>query len=421
MVKRYSDQELQAFAQHYDTHGAVKLPGLLEPEVVERILEAMDKAAAHADDDMPTHAMSYGRAPGRMTIRYMWRVNPLIKKFLFQSDLVEAVARIVGSSQLRLWFDLTLIYDSGEPGVGGATSVIDYPDNNSRGKYIALMILTQGSVAGLFAGKIGMNIPGWLEAAQFSPAAANRSAFWFVAALAMLGVGFAWWGITYDRQRSGGRGRVERGGGAAGRIRQSRRGFPTRAGQSYVSRHSIRRLRSSQRFPDRGLVSVALGRGHRRQAGYRTRRGTRPGRRLFFLLSMATVVMPVLSGFIADRTPRMKFLMVALAFAAIAYSSTMLIADVFGAGAWIVVGLIGLSEGLIVVGAQSVLGEEAPAHLRGSSIVVFTLAGMFGVLLVSLVGGFEFDKIHPSAPFVLVGLLNLTALIFAMRSTDSPR
>ena len=132
-----------------------------------------------------------------------------------------------------------------------------------------------------------------------------------------------------------------------------------------------------------------------------------------FLLSIAGVIMPVVSGFVADRAPRINFLMAALAFAAIAYSATALIGDIFGWGAWTVVALIGLAEGTITVGAQSMLGEEAPPHLRGSSIGMFTLAGLIGVVLVSLAGGFAFDAIHPSAPFVLVGALNLIALVFA--------
>jgi ectoine hydroxylase-related dioxygenase (phytanoyl-CoA dioxygenase family) len=118
MAKRYTDEELQEFTDYYDAHGAVKLPGLIEPEAVAKILKEVDVAAAHADDEEPTHAISYGRGPGRMTIRYMWRVNPVVKQFLLQKELVEAVARIVDSKELRLFFDLTFIHESGVPGGG---------------------------------------------------------------------------------------------------------------------------------------------------------------------------------------------------------------------------------------------------------------------------------------------------------------
>jgi MFS family permease len=230
----------------------------------------------------------------------------------------------------------------------------------------------------------------------------------------MVGVGFAWWGITYDRQRSAGEGGASpvsmiRGAFAnlADVLRHARinRRFRLVLFVACVVRSDFLIVAS---FLSLWVVGIAAEQGIE-PAVARTRVGD-----FFFFLHMAGVVMPVAAGFLIDRAPRMRFLMVALGFAAIAYSSTMLVGDVFGATAWIVVGLIGLSEGMIIVGAQSVLGEEAPAHLRGSSIGVFTLAGMLGVLLVSLIGGLAFDKIHHSAPFVLVGVLNLIALVFGI-------
>ncbi|MDX2221713.1 MAG: phytanoyl-CoA dioxygenase family protein [Rhodospirillaceae bacterium] len=119
MVKRFNDGELAEFAAFYEEHGAVKLPGLIEPDWVSRILHEVDVAAAHADDPEPKHAISYGRGPGRMTIRYMWRVNPVVRSFLLREELVEALARIVDTSELRLWFDLTFIHDTSAPGADG--------------------------------------------------------------------------------------------------------------------------------------------------------------------------------------------------------------------------------------------------------------------------------------------------------------
>ena len=297
---------------------------------------------------------------------------------------------------------------------GGATSVVDYPDNNSRGKYIALMLLTQGSVAGLLTGRVAMRIPDWLKAEGVSPATANMAAFWFVAALGMVGIAFAWWGITVDRKPA---------------ASMQEKGVASEFRAAFLNLLDVLRYaRVNKRFRLILLIACVVRSDFMIVAsflslwvvGVATDQGVAAGAarahagNFFFLLSIATVVMPVMSGFIADRAPRIKFLMTALAFASIAYTATALIDDVFGMGAWVVIGLIGLSEGMIIVGAQSMLGEEAPVHLRGSSIGVFTLAGLIGVLLVSLAGGFAFDAIHASAPFVLVGFLNLIALAFAM-------
>ena len=292
--------------------------------------------------------------------------------------------------------------------------MVDYPDNNSRGKYIALMLLTQGSVAGLLTGRVAMRIPDWLKAEGVSPATASMAAFWFVAALGVVGIAFALWGNTVDRKPTAGTHHK----GVASEVRAAflnlldvfryarvNKRFRIILFIAWVVRSDFMIVAS---FLSLWVVGVAADQGVAAGAA-RAHAGN-----FFFLLSIATVVMPVLSGFIADRAPRIKFLMTALAFAGIPYTATVLIDDVFGLGAWAVIGLIGLSEGTIIVGAQSMLGEEAPAHLRGSSIGVFTLAGQIGVLLISLTGGFAFDAIHPSSPFILVGLLNLVALAFAV-------
>jgi ectoine hydroxylase-related dioxygenase (phytanoyl-CoA dioxygenase family) len=120
MVKRYSDAELTAFKDHYDTHGVVKLPGLIEPEWVTRILAAIDDTAQLAERPQPPERdLSFGRGEGRMTIRYMWRDVPTVRDFLLRPELAEALARISGTKTLRLWFDLTFIHHGGSGGEAG--------------------------------------------------------------------------------------------------------------------------------------------------------------------------------------------------------------------------------------------------------------------------------------------------------------
>jgi len=381
----YSAAQLAEMSAFYDAHGAVHLPGLIEPAWCARILAAIDAAAAASTgaERIPGHAMSFGRGKGRMTIRYMWRENPLIREFLFRDRLAETVARVTGAKELRFWFDLTFVHNAHEDGsagegspwhhdiaafgwkgeklpslwmaltpakrdnspiefidrshktvpgflsppsydptqiksllptpdfdalvregkektlsweceagdaviihpfmvhgakgnagsrtggrrvaittrwmgddvhwlpfdpatakqasgeappplgarprgewfpligalpvlfatmlavgvaqtaftAGGATSVVDYPDNSSRGKYIALMLLTQGAFAGFFAGRIATRVPEWLKDAGVAPDIALMAGFWFVATLGMIGFAFAWTGITVDRKR----------------------------------------------------------------------------------------------------------------------------------------------------------------------------------------------------------------------------
>jgi len=121
MVKRYSDEALAEKAAFYEAHGAVKLEGLIEPEWVDKILSTIDEMAANADEPRdPASAFSYGKAEGRMTIRYMWQKTPVVRDFLLRAELAEPIARIIGSKSLRFWFDLTFIHQGGNSASAGA-------------------------------------------------------------------------------------------------------------------------------------------------------------------------------------------------------------------------------------------------------------------------------------------------------------
>ncbi len=121
MVKKYSEDTLSEMAAYYDEHGVVKLPGLIEPEQVDRMLGEIDKAAARADEPpAPGDELSFGKAEGRLTIRYLWRNNPVIRDFVLQPELAYPIARIVGSEQLKFWFDLTFMHNGSTSGDAGA-------------------------------------------------------------------------------------------------------------------------------------------------------------------------------------------------------------------------------------------------------------------------------------------------------------
>jgi ectoine hydroxylase-related dioxygenase (phytanoyl-CoA dioxygenase family) len=121
MVTRYSDADIESMHAFYAAHGAVRLPGLLDAQTVTTILETINASAAHAESGKaPGQDMSFGRAEGRMTIRYMWRAIPAIRDFLLQPGLAEPIARIVGTKRLQFWFDLTFLHNGSTQGDAGA-------------------------------------------------------------------------------------------------------------------------------------------------------------------------------------------------------------------------------------------------------------------------------------------------------------
>jgi ectoine hydroxylase-related dioxygenase (phytanoyl-CoA dioxygenase family) len=88
---------------------------------VERIQAAIDETALLADGPQPPDRdLSFGRAEGRMTIRYQWRSVPAVRDFLLRPELAEPIARICNTQTLRLWFDLTFIHNGSTSGEAGA-------------------------------------------------------------------------------------------------------------------------------------------------------------------------------------------------------------------------------------------------------------------------------------------------------------
>lgn len=70
---------------------------------------------------------------------------------------------------------------------GGATRVVaDYPDEQSRGRFISLTLVIQWSSVAVFVGLIGAKIPQWLVAAGLPTRLAGQVSFLIVAVLCAL-------------------------------------------------------------------------------------------------------------------------------------------------------------------------------------------------------------------------------------------
>jgi MFS family permease len=129
---------------------------------------------------------------------------------------------------------------------------------------------------------------------------------------------------------------------------------------------------------------------------------------LMLTFKIATASSQLIFGFVADRVNRSVMLIASLAMTGISLSSAIFITDVFGIWMYLLVAFIGATESALIVCGQAILGEEAPVDLRGSALGIFYFSGTLGVVVMSVVAGFLFDRIGYAAPFVLIGLLNLS-------------
>ena len=316
------------------------------------------------------------------------------------------------AGSVALLFVLQFLFGTLSTGhiTGAATMIADYPDNASRGKFVAVNLLLQAALGALLVGWVGARLPGWLVAGGAAPDIAGRWAFWIVAAVA-LAAAVAVFGWLEDPPRAGPpaqagglRSFARNLGQVVAHGRRNPRfglvmtmGFVIRA--DYFVMLSFVSLWVVNAAADRGISTVeAL-----ETAGLLT-----------ITLKIATAISQALFGFVADRVRRATLLVLSLAATGLTLCATSLVTDVFGPAMFLVVALVGVAESALIVCGQAMLGEEAPPALRGSAMGIFYFTGTLGVVVTSAVSGLLFDRLGYSAPFVLIGLLNL---VFAVLGT----
>jgi MFS family permease len=303
---------------------------------------------------------------------------------------------------------------------GSATMIVDYPDNASRGKFIALMLLVQAGATALLVGWLGARLPSWLVGSGLGASLAGRYAFWAMAGLGLVGALVAFFMLENPP-------RAVRPGTAPAPTPARSLGVALStfiANLRLVVAHGRRNARFGLvmlmgfvirsdyfvmlSFVSLWVVNAATGQGVTSAEALKTAGA------LMVTFKLATAVAQLLFGFVADRVNRTLLLVTSLTLTGLALASTILVHDVFGLGMFVVVAFIGVTESALIVCGQAILGEEAPVELRGSALGIFYFCGTLGVVVMSFVSGFLFDKVGYSAPFVMVGLLNLLFAAFAV-------
>ncbi len=291
---------------------------------------------------------------------------------------------------------------------GSATMIADYPDNASRGKFVAAMLLIQAAVSAMLVGWVGARLPSWLVAGGASQADAGRYAFWCVAALGGVAVLVALFflrdpprtGVQAPPAKSISEGLRSFWGNLQRVLAHGRKNprFGLVMTMGLVIRSDYFVMLS---FVSLWVVNAATG------TGVSSAEALKHAGLLMLTFKLSTAAAQAVFGFVADRFDRSRLLVTALLLTGLALVSTTLVSDVFSLTMFVVVGLIGVTESALIVCGQSMLGQEAPPDLRGSAMGIFYFGGTLGVVVMSFVAGFVFDKIGYAAPFVMVGLLNL--------------
>lgn len=133
------------------------------------------------------------------------------------------------------------------------------------------------------------------------------------------------------------------------------------------------------------------------------------------VIQTAATFFAFFQGWISDRVNRVTGMVIAFTLSTLGYLGMGLIGDPFHS-AWIipVCILLGCGETANVVAGGALIGQEAPARIRGSVLGVFNLFGAVGIAVCVGLGGYLFDHWYFNAPFLLMGLINGSVLLLAI-------
>ena len=137
--------------------------------------------------------------------------------------------------------------------------------------------------------------------------------------------------------------------------------------------------------------------------------------KLFGLTQLAMLIAMPFVGIMADRVDRLTNLLTGISLAALGYFALAFAPDPFTSG-WIylVVVIAGIGEAAMIISVPALIGQEAPAHIRGSIIGVAATFGALGIIATNKAAGYLFDNWDYQAPFVFMALLNTAMLGWAI-------
>ena len=137
--------------------------------------------------------------------------------------------------------------------------------------------------------------------------------------------------------------------------------------------------------------------------------------RMFGVITIAGIITGPLVGRFADKIPRDVAVIAALSLATIAYLFMGLVEDPFQLN--IIVPaclLLGVAEIAAIVTCAALVGQEAPVEQRGAVMSCFQTAGTIGIASCVFVGGILFDRVAPTAPFLLMACVNFLVVVFGV-------
>jgi MFS family permease len=155
-----------------------------------------------------------------------------------------------------------------------------------------------------------------------------------------------------------------------------------------------------------GLFAIAWGNQAAIADGFSAAEAASKGNIPFVIAQSTALLWPAMIAVPLDRMARMKALALTMGLGMVGYCALIFVKDPLLPMAIPFFVLLGIGQISAFLGAQTIIGKEAPEAVRASVIGVFNFCGALGILILTGIGGLLFDRVGPWAPFFLVGLLN---------------
>ncbi len=287
----------------------------------------------------------------------------------------------------------------------------DYVQDRSRGTWVAVASMTQG--LGIFAiTQVLRRLPTSLAEGGYSEADIARVLFWSCATLCV--AIFVLMGIGLSRAKP------PQARGRETLLRLVRHGFTAARERPRVALAYSTAFAARGDFLVVGTFSFLWTQQAAEDLGLGAAAGFARGGIVVGVIQGCALLWAPVMGKILNHVDRATGVVIAFGIAAVGYGGFGLIDDPFSAQIIPAAVLLGMGETSAIVSANALIGQSAPASIRGSVLGCYSLCGAAGILFATSVGGRLFDLWMPGGPFVQMGIINalvLVAAIFVRRRT----
>jgi MFS family permease len=282
---------------------------------------------------------------------------------------------------------------------------MDYVQDRSRGKWVALASMTQG--IGIFAAtQVLRRLPSSLSDMGYSENEIAKYLFWGCTGITIIVFCIAAFGISRNRPAD---------------VRERDPIFTLlRSGLQAARDNSRIALGYATAFAARGDVLVVgtfsflWTQQAAEDLGLSMADGYRRGGMIVGIIQGSALTWALVMGFLLDKIDRATGVIIAFTLSAVGYTAFGLTADPFSNSIILPAIILGMGETSTIIAGNALIGQNAPASYRGTILGCFALCGAMGILVATSIGGRLFDLWMPGGPFVQMGIINTLVLIFAV-------